>query len=148
MRDPTDEFRHYARLVGSTFPAADSTALLPRALASRCQRLETSEEFAALQRSLHASDRTSTWWLTELLRRSRFYHGVLAGEPDEFLWHRIEGRLGKHDCEGYLMLLLDGCRFPAERLEIFDHYEVRRFSREEIRALGPPDDLIDAFFSE
>jgi hypothetical protein len=54
----------------------------------------------------------------ELMRRSGYYHAVLAGEPPEPYWNRIVERLQLTWGETAHVLVLGRIRFPRSRFEI------------------------------
>jgi hypothetical protein len=85
--------------------------------------------------------------LSELLRRSGYYHAILANEPTRRYWEQVADRIPWTDREIRYLRLLDGCQFARDRFEI-GGYSVVRMSESELESLGPPKAACDDFYPD
>ncbi|MGH7781948.1 MAG: hypothetical protein ACREQR_19185 [Candidatus Binataceae bacterium] len=85
--------------------------------------------------------------LADLIRRSGYYHSVLAGESPELYWQKIVDRLPFREREVRRLRLLEGCRFPRDRFSIAGHTVVR-MPGHELGALGPEPRAAREFYPE
>jgi hypothetical protein len=104
-------------------------------------RLESSKSL----NELAAETKLPAWAVSRLLRRSGFYHGAADGQPIRSLWTRLRPHLASRRARTTVLLLLDGCRFPVDRLPVPGGI-VQRLTPAQIEALGPPPRIASAFF--
>lgn len=104
-------------------------------------RLESSKSLSELA----VETKLPVWAVSRLLRRSGFYHGAADGLPVRGLWARLRPHLASRRVRTTVLLLLDGCRFPVDRLPVPGGI-VRRLTPPEIEALGLPPRIASAFF--
>lgn len=85
--------------------------------------------------------------LSELLRRSGYYHALIKGDEPKLYWEKIADRVPFASRKIRHFRVLDGCRFARERFDI-DGYSIVRPSAEEIEALGPSPEVSHDFYRD
>src|SRR5271154_1387054 len=85
--------------------------------------------------------------LSELLRRSGYYHALIKGEAPEKYWQKIADRIPWALREIRYFRLLDGCKFARDQFDI-GHYSIVRLSAKEIEALGPSSEVSRDFYRD
>src|SRR3989442_6287154 len=83
--------------------------VLPPSVRQLADRAEATEDFARFASTLIPTLKNPSRTVSEALRRSGFYHGILADKPTEALWYTIEPYLAPRDADIRELLLLDGC---------------------------------------
>ena len=107
------------------------------------------EESDAYRQFVHAPfwDPTppSTWRVREALQRAGFYHAVQSGTEPTTVWDSLLQRLKPHAVTLQILVLLDGCRFSIDRFDVAQTL-IKRFSIDELKVLGPPDEIVSTYF--
>ncbi len=85
------------------------------------------------------------WRIREALRRAGFYHAIESGTEPKPVWDSLLLRLKPHEVDFQTLVLLDGCSFSFKRFRVAQTW-IQRFSIDELKALGPPDEIASAFF--
>jgi hypothetical protein len=148
-------------LVQQQFTGAEKLHVLPLTAMQLARVAESSQEFAPLVADLFrlggpedyksadeydSEVRRFSPELSELLKRSGYYHAVLSRSGDvgkyySAIWDRIPPR----DRPITKLYLLDGCQFARDRFEL-SGYPIARLSPTEFEKLGPSADACSDFF--
>ncbi len=110
--------------------------LLPPSFRHLADAAEESQEFSQAASTIAPELKNPARVVSEVFRRSGFYHGVLTEELPENLWGTIEPYLKHREATVLQLLLLDGCKFPMDKFSILD-WTVERFTADQISSLGP-----------
>ena len=85
------------------------------------------------------------WRIREALRRAGFYHAIESGTGPKPVWDSLLLRLKPHEVDFQTLVLLDGCSFSFKRFRVAQTW-IQRFSINELKTLGPPDEIASTFF--
>ena len=87
----------------------------------------------------------SAWRVREALQRSGFYHAIQNGTEPTKVWDSLLRRLTPHMVTIQTLVLLDGCWFSTDRFSVAQT-SIKRFSVDELKGLGPPEDIASTYF--
>src|SRR6266511_4791466 len=146
------EFRKYVdRLLGRRLNSSaikdlrSHLRVLPPSVRHLANQAENSKAFHTFAMALLPSKASPSHAVSGLLRRSGFYHGILARRSTTKLWSTIRPYVAQRTVQLREFLLLDGCQFPLRRFSILE-WIIERFSQNEIRLFGPPPQVCESFY--
>ena len=155
MAEPPPTFTHFYEAVkrlieprsGAALDRQGKLAALPPSPNELARRAEDTREFGEVVPDLIASTEFGPErdLASELLKRSGFYHCILAAVSEAELWSRLYGHTKPRTAQINTLLLLDGCAFPRDRFDLLGNVVIRH-SVAEIADLGPPPEVAEAFF--
>ena len=87
----------------------------------------------------------ATWRIREALQRAGFYHAIQSGTEPTTVWDSLLLRLKPHVVTLQTLVLLDGCRFSTDLFSVAETL-IKRFSVDELKVLGPPDEIASTYF--
>ena len=120
--------------------------LLPPSLRRAAEIVEESDAYRQfVQAPFWGPKPPGTWRIREALRRAGFYHAIESGTEPKTVWDSLLLRLKPHVVNFQTLVLLDGCRFSIDRFSVAQTL-IQRFSIDELKALGPPDEIASVFF--
>ena len=119
---------------------------LPPSLRSVAEIVEESDAYRQFVKApLWGPKPPGTWRFREALRRAGFYHAIQSGTEPKPVWDSLLLRLKPHVVNFQTLVLLDGCSFSINRFSVAQTW-IQRFSIDELKTLGPPDEIASVFF--
>ena len=119
--------------------------VLPVSLRRAADLVEREPAYHQFVQSAPWQPRPSAWRLSEGLRRAGFYHAVQNGHDPGSVWAHLTAQLAPRVARLRALALLDGCWFPIDRFDV-GGVAIERLSANDVQALGPGGEVVDAFF--